>query len=176
MERREYCSLNKVIIALAFAVLSSFSLSALAESFRAQVKVTLIDPANVSLQEQEQTLSVALKKQENRACEIAPENGLMTGNACLETSTTPSTLNVNGRASQAISVKLEAGYNAIDTSAASISFEPTLYNGQDREENFQLSASNHTIKVGGKVVQHDVLSPTSQLNENILYNVEILYP
>lgn len=171
--------MKKATIALALTVCCSFPLSTLAESFRAQVKVKLIDPANITLQEQDQAISVALIKQENSSCEIAPENGAMTGNSCIETNTAPSTLNLNGRTSQAISVKLESGYNASDASNASISFEPTLYNGQNREENFQLSASNHTINVGGRIVQHDTLSASTeqtQLNENIHYNVEVLYP
>ena len=150
-----------------------------AESFRAQVKVMLIDPASLPAEDQTHTLSIPLKELESGRCEINAKTGSLSGNACLGSEIETPTLDLSGRASQDISIKLETGHNAEDQEAATLSFKPTLYNGQNQNENFQLTTSHHSINIGGEITQHPKALATNTLaadSTNIHYGIEVLYP
>ncbi|KZY59135.1 hypothetical protein A3752_08430 [Oleiphilus sp. HI0081] len=168
--------LRKAPLALVLLSCFTFSVSAQAESFKAKVKLTLVDPASVSaIGSTQQTLSMPVKKLDNSQCTIDPKSGSLQGNACLEPSVDTPQLDISGRAAQAISVKLSDSVTNSE-SAASLSFEPTLYNGYDQTENFQLSTSSHSVNIGGTIYQHNTSNSALNTQAVLQYGVEVLYP
>jgi len=151
-----------------------------AETFTARVKVTLIDPANAAKISEQQAMHLPLKRLKNGHCSIDPATGILSGTVCSESTAQTSTINIDGQEALNIAVNLS------ESQSPELHFAPTLFNGQDQQNNFKLTTDEHTINIGGTVTQTSAgftkekytnkTSTYSQQSAQLNYGIEILYP
>jgi hypothetical protein len=147
----------------------------LAESFVAKVKVTLIDPANASAISESQAMVLPVKQLAGGKCTIEPQSGALTGNACLPQEAQSAVINIDGKEYLDIEVHLTG------SRSSTVQFSPTLYNGYNQQDSFQLSSNQHLINIGGTVTQTkttSLLGNNTPIDDqqNVSYGIEVLYP
>ena len=169
--------MKRIFVAPALLCLCLLSGVAQAESFRATVKLKLVAPSSVESEEYtRQTISIPVKQLSNSSCTIDAKSGSTQGESCVEPSIDTPVIGINGRAAQDISVKLSESSAQETSGLAGLSFEPSLYNGHNQEENFQLNTHSHDIRIGGTIFQHELANKALSSKQALQYGIEVLYP
>jgi len=144
-----------------------------AETFKASVKITLVDPNNSAQISAQQAMSLPIKVLKNGQCTIDPQTGKLDGNACTESQAQTSVINIEGAEALNIAINLS------DTDSSDMHFSPKLYNGKNNQLNFALLTDQHPVNVGGTVTQSSALALKSirqTQNAKLNYDIEVLYP
>jgi len=144
-----------------------------AETFKASVKITLVNPDNTAQISEQQTMNLPLRALDNGQCSIDPQSGKLSGNACASDQAQTSIINIDGAEALNVSVNLSS------TNSGGIHFAPTFYNGKNNQADFALLGDQHPVNIGGTITQSSALA-LKNISQNqhaqLNYNIEVLYP
>lgn len=142
-----------------------FSPDCWSQSFTAKVTLTLVNP--ITLVEENAIDFGLINLIDGGQCDMSPDSGVLTGNACVAAAADKSVINISGTKGLAVSVNLS------NSSADSgIQFVPRLYNGANDHSSFVLDDYTHSINIGGSLLISNAATAGAK---SLDYGVEVIY-